>query len=126
MIRVILGIKKEKHVTMMHMRQKIKMFSVKQISVYHMLLETYNIIRNSASEQIKMKWIDISEKNHFMRSTTKNDLKVPMKPSQRCQGFTYNGSKLFNLLPIHIRETLNPNTFKSLTKKWIWENIPSY
>ena len=50
------------------------MFSVNQMCVYHTLLETYNIIRNSASEQIKMKWTDISEKNYFMRSTTKNDL----------------------------------------------------
>ena len=59
MIRVILGIKKEKHVNMMHVRKKIKMFSVNQMCVYHTLLETYNIIRNSASEQIKMKWTSV-------------------------------------------------------------------
>ena len=53
---------------MMHVRKKIKMFSVNQMCVYHTLLETYNIIRNSASEQIKMKWTDISEKNYFMRN----------------------------------------------------------
>ena len=36
------------------------------------------------------------------------------------------GAKLFNELPSNIKETLNPNTFKSLTRTWIWENIPSY
>ena len=74
---------------------------------------------------LKMKWTDMSETSYSLRSITKNDLNVPMKPSPKCLGFTYNGSKLFNLLPIQIRETLNQNFLKSLTKKWIWENIPA-
>ena len=41
-------------------------------------------------------------------------------------GFTYNGAKLFNMLPPQMRETEESNTFKTLMNNWIWENIPSY
>ena len=51
---------------------------------------------------------------------------VPEKPKLKCLGFTYNGAKLFNMLPCRVRETKNPDIFKTLSKEWIWENIPSY
>ena len=44
----------------------------------------------------------------------------------KCMGFTYNGAKLFNMLPPQTREIKDPNTFKTVMKNWIWENIPSY
>ena len=53
-------------------------------------------------------------------------LKVPEKPKLKCLGFTYNGANLFNMLPIQMKKIENPNTFKTMTKDWIWENIPSY
>ena len=83
-------------------------------------------MRNSASEQIKLKWIDDSEKKYILRSITNSDLKVPEKPNVKSAGFTYWGAKLYNLLPKNIRETQNASVFKSLTKKWIWTNIPAY
>ena len=52
-----------------------------------------------------MKWTNISEKKYSMRSITNNDLKVPEKPMLKCLGFTYNGAKLFNMLPLQMRET---------------------
>ena len=126
MIRVIFGLKKEKHTKMVKVCVKFKIMSVNQISVYHTLLESYNIIRNSSTEPTKCKWTDSSEKKYFIRSITNNDLRVPEKPIKKSQGFTYNAAKLFNMLPIHLRETQNPTTFKSVTEAWIWDNIPSY
>ena len=61
MIRVIYGLKKQNHVNLVNVRKKIKMMSVNQISVYHTLLEAYNIMRHSSSEQIHMKWTNIRE-----------------------------------------------------------------
>ena len=54
------------------------------------------------------------------------DLKVPEKPKLKCMGFTYNGAKLFYILLLQMRETKNPNAFKTMSKDWIWKNIPSY
>ena len=83
------------------------MMLVNQISVYHTLLEAYNIMRYSSSEQIHTKWTDINEKKYFLRSITNNDLKVPGKPKLKCWGFTYNGAKLFNMLPLQMSEIKN-------------------
>ena len=72
-----------------------------------------------------MKW-KIIEKKYALRSITKKDLKVPEKPKLKCLDFTYHGAKLLNMLPIKMKKKENSNTFKILTKYWIWENIPSY
>ena len=45
---------------------------------------------------------------------------------KKCQGFTYNAAKLFNRLPIQLREIPSPINFKAMTKEWIWDDIPSY
>ena len=125
MIRVIYGLRIQNRVNMKNVREKIKMMSVNQIAVYHTLLEAYNVMRHLSSEQIKLKWT-IIEKKYALRSVTNNDLKVPEKPKLKCEGFTYNGAKLFNMLPPKTREIKDPNTFKTEMKNWIWENIPSY
>ena len=77
MLRVIFGLKKQNLVNMKNVREKIKMMSINQISVYRTILEAYNIMRHSSSEQIHMKWTNISEKKYSLRSITKKDLKVP-------------------------------------------------
>ena len=111
---------------MEHLRQKIKMMSVNQMCNYHTILETYNVIRKSSSDQIKMKWLNRHEKKYLLRSETKNDLKIPEKPMSKCKGFSYYGAKLYNKLPSDLKETTNVNSFKSVVKAWIWKNIPAY
>ena len=111
---------------MENLRQKIKMFSVNQMCIYHTLLETFNVIRYSSSETIKRKWDHKIENKYLLRSDKGNNLKIPEKPMKKCTGFSYSGAKIFNKLPCNIKETLNPCTYKALIKSWIWENIPSY
>jgi hypothetical protein len=45
----------------------------------------------------------------------------------KCLVFTYSGAKLFNMLPLQMRESKKPNTFKTkyihMSKDWIWKNI---
>ena len=126
MIRVILGFSKKKHINMQHTREKIKMMSVNQMAIYHTLLEAFNIQRKSASEQIQLKWSKIQKNDYTLRSLNNKDLKVPERPKARCMNFTYYGSKLFNSLHSNMKEAKNSNVFKSLIKKYIWKNIPSY
>ena len=102
------------------------MMSVNQMCVYHTILEAFNVIRNSSSESIKMKWEHKNENKYSLRSEKTNDQRIPEKPMLKYSGFTYFGAKLFNKLPSTIKETVDPKTFKNLTKSWIWDNIPSY
>ena len=111
---------------MQKVRQRIKMMSVNQMTVYHYLLEGFNVMRNTSSEKIQMKWKDNNEKKYPLRNIVNNDVKVPMRPKSKCMSFSYNGAKLMNMLPNYIRETLSPSNFKTLTKEWVWNNIPSY
>ena len=41
------------------------MFSVNQLEIYHNLLEAYNILRNSVSEQIQRKWTNKEENKGY-------------------------------------------------------------
>ena len=43
------------------------------------------------------------------------DLNVPERPNLKCLGFTYNEAKLFNMLPIKMKQMEDPNTFKTMT-----------
>ena len=126
MIRTVLGFSKKKHVNMAHVRKELKMMSINQMCVYHTLIEAYNVIRNSSSEEIKMKWSKKHESKYSLRSEMKSFQIIPEKPMARCTGFSYHGSKLYNKLPSNIKDTTNTNTFKSLIKTWIWDNIPAY
>ena len=110
---------------MKNLRGEIKMMSVNQIAVYHTLLEAYNVMRHLSSEKINMKW-KLIERKYALRSITEKQLNVPEKPKLKCLGFTYNGAKLFNMLPIKLKKVEDPSNFKTMTKEWIWENIPSY
>ena len=111
---------------MQHIREKIHMMSVNQIDIYHTIIEAYNVLKNSSSEQLKMKWESKQENKYLLRSVTTNDIKIPDKPTKKCSRFSYYGSKLFNKLQTSNKETHNPYTFKALVKSWIWKTIPSY
>ena len=100
--------------------------SVNQMAIYHTLLQAFNVIKKSSSDQVKMKWLIECETKYVLRSTTKNDLAIPDKPMKKCTGFSYNGSKLFNKLPYSIKETVNIDIFKTQIKNWIWKNILAY
>ena len=72
-----------------------------------------------------MKW-KIIERRYALRGIANKNLNVPEKPKLKCLGFIYNRPKLFNMLQIKMKKMEDPNTFKSMTKEWIWENISSY
>ena len=126
MLRIIMGLDLKQHVNMKHVREKIKMMSVNQMCVYHTIIEAYNIVKYSSSNQIKMMWEDKLKNTYSLRSESTNSLKIPEKPSKKCIGFTYCGAKLFNQLPKSIKESPNQSTFKFQLRKWIWEKIPSH
>ena len=57
MLRVIHGLIIFHRVKMQSLREKIKLMSVNQMAVYHPIMEAFNIIYNSSSEQIRNKYI---------------------------------------------------------------------
>ena len=125
MLRTIHKLRISKRVNMLKLRTKIKMMSVNQMTIYHTIMEVFNILYNNSSEQINMKYRH--HDRHSLRKNTNNFLWEPVTQLKRnCTGFTYYGAKIFNTLPNNIRETQDSIIFKKLVKKWIWDEVPSY
>ena len=114
MLRLIFGFQIKQRVNMQRLREKIKMFSVNQMCVYHTILEAYNVVKNSSSQKIKLKWENKHETNYFFRSEAKNDKRVPKKT--KITNFSYFGAKLYNLVPSDIKKAENSNIFKEQIK----------
>ena len=125
MLRTIHGLRITDRVNMLELRKKIKMMSVNQMTIYHIIMEVFKILHNKSSEQINDKYRHLDR--HSLRKNTNNCLRVPeLHEHRKCTGFTYCGAKIFNSLSIKIRETQDSNIFKELVKNWIWDEIPPY
>ena len=125
MLRMIFKHKPEDKINMTRLRNSIQMFSVNQMVCYHVLLEAFNIINNGSSEIIQEKW-KIETRNYPIRRNRLKEVKVIMPEHTKCQGFTLYGAKIWNQLPIEIREIEDFEKFKVFVKRYIWESIPSY
>jgi hypothetical protein len=125
MLRIIHGLRISDRVNMLELRTKIKIMSVNQMTIYHTIMEVFNILYNYSSEQINKKYRH--HDRHSLRKNTNNFLRVPeIQLRRKCTGFTYCGAKIFNNLPNNIRETQDSIIFKKLVKNWIWDEVPSY
>ena len=124
MLRTIFNYRLLDKVNMEKLRNNIKMFSINQMNIYHVLLEAFNVISNGSAEKIQEKWMPGIEKHYSNRREF--DVKVPSVDHVRCQGFTWFGAKLWNSLPEEIKAVKNPDSFKEKVKEYIWEKIPSF
>ena len=106
------------------MAEKRTQIAVNQLACYHVLLETFNILKKNSSPQIEAKIRPKESVNYHMRSFKKGDLTIIEKPKKNSLGFTYISAKLWNMLTEEIRQTDNPGPFKSKIKAWIAANIP--
>ena len=77
MLRVIHGLRISNRVNMEELRKKIKMMTVKQMSIYHTIIEVFNVIQNKSSEEKSNKYSH--HDRHSIRKITNNFLRVPVK-----------------------------------------------
>ena len=111
---------------MQKVREKIGMMSVNQMIIYHTIVEAYNIVKYSSSDQIRHKWESKKETTYCLGSESNNDIMIPKKSTTKCIGFTYFGAKLLNMLPSDIKRNEHSSIFKAKLKNWIRQKIPSY
>ena len=126
MLRMIFGHKMEDRINMTKLRTDISMFSVNQMCCYQTLIEAFSIINFSSSGIILKKWMGQEERNYPVRRERMGEVKVQVPVHEKCKGFTWYGAKMWNWIPVEIREIKNPDNFKVAIKQHIWDNIPSY
>ena len=107
-------------------RTRLEMFSVNQMCCYQTLMEAFNVINHGSSEAILKKWMPEEARIYPLRRNRMKEVKVIVPEHVKCQGFTLYGAKLWNQLPIEIREIDDPEKFKNAVKTYIWDTIPSY
>ena len=115
MLRVVMGFKLEHHINMEKLREEIMMMSVNLLCIYHTIMEAYNVVTKSSSEQVKAKWEHRHGDSYSLRRKDNVELRVPERARVNCTGFTTD-----------IRNCKNQDTFKTLVKTWIWDHIQSY
>ena len=86
------------------LREKHKILSVNQLSVYHVATEMFNIIHHNSSDSLHEK-MRIVPRGYQLRSLEDGKVKVPAKGKKSCTGFSYNGPKLPTYPPEHIGKT---------------------
>ena len=124
MLRMIFEYKLQGKVNMEKLREKIQMFSVNQMSIYHTLIEAFNVIHYGSADSIQEKWLSYNERVYSNRRS--QDVKIPRVNHISCQGFSWYGAKAWNSLPESVKSIENPDTFKFKIKDLIWETFPSY
>ena len=128
MLRVIHGKKRSAHVNMTRLRKELNVFSINQLTCYHMLVETFNIVKFKSVEHLHSKMVtgESDWNDRQTRSMTRGDLKVPKRPKESCVGFSWTAPKLWNKLPTQITQIDSPQSFKVQVKRWIWDgNVPA-
>ena len=123
MLRLINGHTRAEHINMKELRARTKSMSVNQLSVYHIVMEMYNVIWRNSSTQLKRKMQKIEDPNETKQLRPR--LKIPLRPSSRCCGFSFIGQKIWNQTPIQIREETDPSIFKKELKEWVLKEIPN-
>ena len=111
-------------INMEKLREEIRMFSVNQMNMYHVYLETFNVINYGSSDKIQAKWRP--EEQRVYSNRREFDVKVPRVEHTKCRGFSWHGAVMWNKLPENIKSIKNSDTFKAKIKDLIWETIPPY
>ena len=125
MIRMVCGYKRGQHINMESLAKKCNIMSVNQMTVYHILLEMFNILHKNSSEELKRKILEVQTcQNYNLRSKENGDLRIPNPPKRNCVGFSYIGPKTWKLLPPDIKSITLEHLYKNQVKKWIWKSIP--
>ena len=120
MIRVLIRKKKSDRINMEEARKKLGFLSVNQMACYHILTETHNILKYGSDMELCEL---LTEKNHKKLVTTRASDKdliniIPNKLDKNF-GFAQKSAKLWNMIPVHVRQCKDDNRFKVEAKKFV-------
>lgn len=124
LMRIVLGKKKSDCVSVRFLLQQTGYLSINQLSTYHTLQEMFCILNTNSVPSIKEEFIKVDNVVHNTRLGEKDLLKLPMAKKKRNGGFIHKGVKIWNALPLVIRQAPSKNRFSEEVKSWITSNIP--
>ena len=102
---------------------KAKELSVHQLIAYHSLLTTHKSIFKKRPVYISDKFKVNRTQDQIGPSRHINTVNISGKLTISQSGFMVRSGRLWNQLPVDVRQTECYNSFKSKIKKWISSNI---
>ena len=126
MLRLLSGKKLKDKVRVEKLARDFNQMSMNQMSCYHVLVETYNIINFGSSKKIRDKLLSPNPNSSHLR--------VPLVKKNTCRSFSFYAARLWNILPLSIRTKAMPKSeqvksekarlawFKAEIKNWILGN----
>ena len=101
--------------------KQLKWMSVKQRYEYFCLLLMFKCVHGQASDYLCNNVIMECEiANRVTRATYSNNVHVPYTTTEYARRtLIYNGAKLWNTLPSHVKNVCNIESFKSYVKRFI-------
>lgn len=120
MVRVVLGKRQADRINMAVARESLKIMSVNQLACYHTLIETWKIMNYDTLPELKQILTTTSNPNN-MKTRSKKDGLVNIAPYtlERNRGFAQKCAKLWNSLPLQIRQNNKISSFKTEIKKYV-------
>ena len=127
-MRIITGKKCRDKVSIKSLRKTTGTTSVNHLLCYHILIDMFNILKDTASATMKeMLTKKLGNSNITTRSTTQNKVTAPVNYGKK-NDFAYYGATLWNLLPEHIRnaETAEQIRNAKITRPEATSNQPVF
>ena len=94
--------------------------SVHQLIAYRTILTVHKTMQTKKPNYIFNK-LKPNKQSRSLRNDTNLNTKADLTVTRG--GFIYRASKLYNMIPIHMKQLEKYNTFKSKIKTWIRQNI---
>ena len=100
--------------------------SVNQLSAFHTIQTVYKVVKTQAPVYLakKLKPRQDTGEHAFAHRLT-NTIQVDYDLTNSRSGFVYRGAKLWNSLPLEIRNQQSPGKFKTAAKMWVRGRIPA-
>ena len=107
--------------------EKANQLSVHQLVAYHTILQAYKCQKSSQPEYMNGRLFS-NLNNHNgnrerLRSVTNEDTHINFDLSLSRGSFFFRASRLYNAVPLNIKNSPTIPSFKTNLKKWIKENI---
>ena len=107
----------------MFMLNEMNILSVNQRWIFNILVFVFKM-KNKLMPKYLQKKIKYNHETHNRNTRQKNEIRLPdIKNENARKMVCYDGMKMFNKLPIEIREENSLNKYKNMIKKYVIENF---
>ena len=123
MLRIVNKTKRKEKVSIKELLQKAGMMSINHMAIYHLIMETKNVLYNGTSEALRKLLVKTKKApGRATRADINFTLPVPGTVGKG-NDFTYAATKTWNAVPRYIKEEYAVAKNKWLNEEGIWQPL---